>query len=100
MTEQEKSWEYSCNLIFAGQKITKFTITSHFQVNHPEISLELIVKLVKKLNGKEAELTNYPGPRKVFRFETIYQGKKYRLIFWYKDNATGHLWVRNCYRID
>ena len=63
----EKTWEYYCNLVFYGEKITKFTITDHFQEKHPELSLDLIVILVKKLDEKEAELTNYLGKRKVFK---------------------------------
>lgn len=96
----EKTWEYYCNFVFYGQKITKFTITDHFQENHPELSLDLIADLVKKLDEKEAELTSYHGSRKVFKWRTTYQDKKYRLIFWFKDNSTNHLWVRNCYPVN
>lgn len=96
----EKIWEYDCQLEFYGQRITKFTITDHWKQNHPEISLDLIIKLVKKLYGKEAELTNYQGERKVFKWRTSYQNQSYRLIFWFKDGATNHLWIRNCYPID
>ena len=96
----EKLWEYNCDLVFHGQQINKFTITDHFQENHPELSIELIANLVKKLDKKEAELTNYQGKRKVFKWRTVYQNKNYRLIFWFKDNETNHLWIRNCYPID
>ncbi|MCE8162882.1 MAG: hypothetical protein I3273_01050 [Candidatus Moeniiplasma glomeromycotorum] len=98
--KKEKTWEYDCNLTFYGHKIVRFTITDHFRMNHPELSLDLIVKLVKKLNNKEAELTDYSGSRKVFRWKTTYRGQSYRLIFWFKDNETNHLWIRNCYPVN
>jgi len=100
MEPKEKVWEYDCDLSFLGERITKFTITDHWQKNHPEISQELITKIVKRLNDKEVELTVYSGPRQVFRWRTTYQGKKYRLIFWFKDKEISHLWIRNCYPID
>ncbi|WNE41110.1 MAG: hypothetical protein mread185_000707 [Mycoplasmataceae bacterium] len=96
----ERIWEYDCHLNFNGQKITKLTITDHWQAKHPEISIDLIVKLVNKLDGKEAELTNYQGERKVFKWRTFYQNNAYRIIFWFKDSTTNHLWIRNCYPID
>ena len=98
--KKEKTWEYDCDLIFYGYRITKITITDHFQINHPELSTDLIAKLANKLNGKEVELTDYPGSRKVFRWRTTHRGQSYRLIFWLKDNETNHLWIRNCYPID
>jgi hypothetical protein len=100
MPREEKTWDYDCDLIFRGEKIVKFTITDHYKANHPELTLELIVKLVRKLNDKEVELTDYSGSRKVFRWRTAYQGKTYRLIFWFKDESPNHLWIRNCYPIN
>jgi len=67
MEQKERTWEYDCDLNFSGERITKFTITDHWQKNHPEISQELISKLVRELDEQEAELTNYLGVRKVFR---------------------------------
>ena len=96
----EKVWEYNCNLTFNSKKITKFTITDHFQKKHSELKITLIVELINKLDGKEVELTDYLGKRKVFKWKTTYQGKNYRLIFWLKDNTDNHLWIRNCYRVD
>ena len=96
----EQTWEYECDLTFNGQKITKFTLTDHWRINHPEVPQELIVKLVRKLSGKEVELTDYVGSRKVFRWRTSYQGQSYRLVFWFKDGVEDHLWIRNCYPVD
>jgi hypothetical protein len=57
--------------------------------------------LKKELNSQQAKLTNYQGQRKVFiRKRISYQNKRYRLIFWFKDNTNNHLWIRNCHQQD
>jgi len=97
---KEKIWEFDCELFFNGNVINQFTITDHFQISHSEIKIETIVKIVNKLNNEEIESLNYVGNREVFSWKVFYQGKNYRLIFWFKDQTTDHLWIRNCYRID
>jgi hypothetical protein len=47
--------------VFNKKVIAYITITDHYQENHPEITNELILKILeKKFNGKQAEPTNYP----------------------------------------
>ena len=104
--EGEKRWTYSLNTIFNYQKIIEVTITDHYQQKpgREDITNELILETLElKLNGKKVN----PMPnscllwgRDVFLWNTIYQNKKYRLIFWFKDKETSHLWIRNCYPID
>ena len=55
------------------------------------ITNELILKLMKKLNGKRLRPTKYPGSRKVYKWETVSQNQPYRLFFWFKDHSTNHL---------
>lgn len=102
--KKEIVWEYSFELLFNKRKIIKFTITDHYQENHKEvITNELICKLVARLNKKriEPEPKENPNDRDVFvRNFLLTNGKKYRLIFWFKDHTTNHLWIRNCYPID
>lgn len=97
---EEKKWEYSLDLTFNGQKINRITITDHYQEKHPEITNELISLLIRMLDGIRLDETDYQGNRKVFKIGVKHQGKNYRLIFWFKDNETNHLWIRNCYPID
>ena len=100
----EWRWTYGIKIIFRDQLITAITITDHYQDNHPEITNELILKILdKKLNNKWID----PLPdsyllwgREVFRFDTFYLDERYRLIFWFKDNTNNHLWIRNCYPVD
>ena len=98
--KEEKRWEYKLNLTFNGQKIIKLTITDHYQEKHPDIANELIISLIKMLDGIRLNESDYQGDRKAFRWGIKFEGKNYRLIFWYDDNSTNHLWIRNCYRID
>ena len=101
----EKLWEYDCQLTLNEKKIAKLTITDHVwkKSGREKITPELILTLVKIFDGREIE----PEPKKnsawrdVFvRNRISYQGKKYRLIFWFKDRTTNHLWIRNCHQQD
>ena len=96
----EKLSQYKLNLVFNGKKITKLTITDHYQEKHSDISHELIILLIKLLDGLRLDESNYQGSRKVYKWAKKYQDKSYRLIFWYDDEDLEGLWVRNCYRID
>ncbi|KLL04614.1 MAG: hypothetical protein MRERV_16c020 [Mycoplasmataceae bacterium RV_VA103A] len=101
---KEIVWIYSCDLVFNQKKITHLTITDHFQAGHSDvITKKLICGLVRRLHCKrmEPEPKKKPIDRDVFvRERMTYGGKKYRLIFWFKDGATNHLWVRNCHPQD
>ena len=101
--DDEWQWTYSCLFVFIFNKkvITQITITDHYQQEHPEITNELILKILEqRFNGKQSEPTSYLGLRKVFKRETTYLRKRYRFVFWFKDNTSNHLWIRNCYPID
>ena len=94
-------WTYSVEFEFTFNKlvIKYITITDHYQQEHPTISNELILNILwVKLNGERKEPRKKHGKRDIFVEERIgFQGKKYRLIFWLKDNTNNHLWVRNCH---
>jgi hypothetical protein len=99
--KKEKTWEYNCNLIFNGKKITKFTITDYF-LKHARhgVTRKLICYLVENLE-KEMKPRKRHGNRDIYVWEHIPNGNQgYRLIFWFKDHTTNHLWIRNCYPID
>jgi len=102
---QENQWTYSClfPLTFKKWTITKITITDHYQQEHPEITNELILNLLKeKIHGRrKMKPRTRHGIRDIYVRERIsYDGKKYRLIFWFKDGTNNHLWVRNCHPQD
>lgn len=96
MSIVEKTWEFNCDLVFNHKVIRKITITDHFMIKHSDI---LVENVVNQIDGLSIDPTSYVGVRDVFRLKTFYRGKKYRLIFWFKDEANDHLWIRNCHRV-
>ena len=100
--EEEWRWTYELKIIFNKRKIAFITITDHYQqkLSREKITNELILELLTKLDGWRLEPIKYQGERKVYKWEIPCQEKKYRLIFWFKDKETSHLWIRNCYPIN
>ncbi|MCE8162874.1 MAG: hypothetical protein I3273_01090 [Candidatus Moeniiplasma glomeromycotorum] len=100
----EKRWTYSIFITFNNQTITSVTITDHTwkKASRRRITEELILNILQvELDKKRFSPIDYEGKRKVFvRDEIDYQNKKHRLIFWFKDGTTNHLWIRNCYLIN
>ncbi len=104
--DNEWQWIYSVQFTFIFNKlaIDYITITDHTwqKKGREQITKELVLNVLnKELNGRKAKPTNYQGKRKVFiRKRISYDDKKYKLVFWFKDGATNHLWIRNCHPQD
>ncbi|MCE8167851.1 MAG: hypothetical protein I3273_04575 [Candidatus Moeniiplasma glomeromycotorum] len=102
-TEKEWHWTYSIEFkfIFNNLIINYLTITDHpwKKPGREEITKELILNIFQtEINGKRFFPTDYQGIRKVFLREGVpFENKKYRLVFWFKDKTTNHLWIRNCH---
>lgn len=98
--DQEWQWTYELNIIFNEKSIMAATITDYQKNPGREmINNELILKLLEKINGENLKPLKYSGFLKPYKWEITYQGKPYRLYFWFKDGTTNHLWIRNCHRI-
>ena len=80
ITNGEKRWTYSLKITFNEKEIIEVTITDHYQENHPEITNELIIALLIRMDGEILKPTKYLK-KKVYKWEKDYCGKKYRLIF-------------------
>jgi len=99
--DQEHQWTYSCLFSFTFKKwtIKEITITDHWQKKpgREKITQKLILDILKKkINGiKRMRPDKKFDNRDIYVRKISYQGKKYRLIFWFKDNTTNHLWIRN-----
>jgi len=101
---QEKQWIYHClfSLVINDKEITKITITDHTwrKKGREKITKELILNVLKKLNGRKVKQTNYPK-RKVFKRKGIdYQDKKYKIVFWFENNDPNWIWIRVCHQQD
>ena len=99
IVDGEKRWTYPLRIRFNKKKIIEATITDHYQKEHPEITNELIMELLVKMDGEILKPIEYPD-KNVYKWEKDYKGKRYRLIFWYNNNNSQGLWIRNCYPID
>ena len=63
--------------------INQIIISSHYEISHPYLTDEIILELVKKLDGKVFQVEDKkPNPnREFFSQDRIeYQGYKYKLI--------------------
>ena len=99
--KSEKTWTYSCEITLNDQTISRLTITDYFLKHEKHgITKSLIRELITTLDGQEIEPWKQVGDRTIFVEEVAYGNKKFRLIFWFKDDTDNHLWVRNCYPID
>lgn len=87
VTEKEKRWTYQLGIVFNDQEIIRVTITDYYQKNHPDITNELVMELLTRMNGEELKPTKYDGKRKPYLWEKDYNNKRYRLIFWFKDHT-------------
>ena len=102
LVDGEQRWTYELKIIFNYQSIIQVTITDYYQAKHGDaITNELILNILQiKLDKVDPLPESHLWNRNIFRWEISYQGKKYRLIFWFKAGTTNHLWIRNCYPID
>ena len=96
--DKEKQWTYELNINFNYRSIKKVTITDHYLISHKDvITNQLILELLEEMDGEILEPTKYQGKRKVFKWEGDYQDERYRLIFWFEDNSSDWLWIKDCY---
>ena len=98
--DNEWQWTYELKITFNYQSIIAVTITDHYRKKKGRewITNELILEIMeKRFDNKKSEPIDYPGEKKVFKWETTYQGKRYRFFFWFKINTTNHLWIKNCH---
>lgn len=103
--DQEWQWTYlvQLRLIFNEQKITKITITDHYQLEHKDVMTnEKLLEIVRKLDKEmmKPEPKKNPNWPDVFVPKGIeYQDKKYLLVFWFERSNSDWLWIRDCYPI-
>ena len=79
---------YSVTLTVNGRPITEVVIDPHYEEKHPDISDELILELVKKLDGNEYVPQEREDDWEFFMLDQLeHEGKRYRLVWCMKDQA-------------
>ena len=97
--EDEKRVEYLLRLTVNARKLNRVVIDLHFQRRHPEMTIELIVALVKLLDGDAGAKEDENGEFEYFiKDPHVYEGKPYRLVYCL-HRKEAYLGVINAFRI-
>jgi hypothetical protein len=91
--------EYDVSIVLNHRRITKAIIDSHYEEKHAEsISDDIILKLIKMLDGEEADLANEDYPFTYFVNDKMkLNGKLYRLV-WLLEEGRSYIGIINAYR--
>jgi hypothetical protein len=90
--------EYDISITFNGIGINKVIIDPHYELKHSEsINDELILELVKKLDGADIAEDSVDGPYTYFVDDLEYRGKLYRLVWLLEDHQI-YIGVVNAHR--
>ena len=91
--------EYDISIMVNDVKIDKVIIDSHYEIKHADsITDEIILALVKMLDGYEAEPESVSGPFEYYVNDNLeHEGKVYKLIWLLEDHQI-YIGVINAYR--
>ena len=81
-----------------GRIISRVTIDEHVR-KHPDISDELILKLVAKLDGSRLVPEDAKAPFEYFGTLIEYEGKQYRMV-WLLEKSEIYIGIITVYRDD
>ncbi|MEO5971150.1 MAG: hypothetical protein ABIQ95_14575 [Bdellovibrionia bacterium] len=89
---------YSVQLTINGRLINEVVIDPHYEIKHPDINDNLILELVKTLDGKDFQLESRDGEWEFYMLDRIdYLDKQYRLVWCFRDECL-FIGVINCFR--
>lgn len=92
--------EYQLKLTLNKRSISKVIIDQHYQLNHPEMSDELILELVETQNNRNIPIESEIGGFQYFKVEpVIHKDKPYRLVLLLCMNDD-FLGVINAFRVN
>jgi hypothetical protein len=91
--------EYKINITVNEIAIHKVIIDSHYEDKHAEsINDEIILELVKKLDGKMYEPDDEKAPYSYFVTDALEFNKKLYKLIWLLENDEIYIGVINAYR--
>ncbi len=91
--------EYQLELTINGRKIDRVIIDSHYEERHGDsINDELILRLVKQLDGKRFEPEKELGPYEYFATDKLALDDKYYKLVWLLEKEKMYVGVVNAYR--
>jgi len=89
---------YRIRVPINGRRIRQVLIDPHYEEKHPDISDELILKLVDRLDGGEFQASDRKKDWEFYILDRMpYEGKLYRLVWCTQEEAI-FIGVINCFR--
>lgn len=93
-----KRRSYSLNLNINGRKIDTVIVDPHYENKHPDINDEIILKLVRTLDGNDYDIEERKDDWEFYMLDRIpLEDKFYRLVWCLKDGAL-FIGIINCFR--
>jgi hypothetical protein len=73
--------EYDFNVVINGRSLSRVIIDQHYKDKHTEVTDELILSLIREINGENYDIESESGGFQYFTVEPVlYEEKPYRLI--------------------
>ncbi len=73
--------EYSLNLVINGRNLSRVVIDQHYKEKHKEVTDEIILGLIREINGSNYDIESEKNGFQYFTVEPVlYEEKPYRLI--------------------
>ncbi len=89
--------EHLFSVTLNGRHFVRIVIDPHYEKNHPDITDQLILKLIQQLDGVQSESADDKDGFTYLAHELSWQEKSYRLILTYCDED--FLGVINAFRV-
>ena len=89
--------EYSIKISLNQRRFTSLVIDPHYEKNHPDITDQIILELVKQLEGTESDPEDEKDGFAYFARELRLNEKTYRVVITYCDEP--FLGIVNAFRV-
>ncbi len=91
--------EYQVNIVINDQRFSKLIIDPHYQEKHSDyMTDDLILELVKTLDGEEPESEPEDPPFSYYTKDRIKIGEKFYKLVWLFEEDQIYVGVINAYR--
>ena len=89
--------EYRLTIILNKRRFDRVVIDPHYGQNHPDMTDQVILELVKQLDGRESEPVDETNGFFYLAREVSWQDRPYRIVLTYCDED--FLGVINAFRV-
>ena len=89
--------EYPLAIVFNKRHFTRVVVDPHYEKNHPDTTDQLVLDLLRLLDGSESDPVSENDGFKYFAETLTWQGKSYRIVLTYCEED--FLGVINAFRV-